>query len=337
MKDWMKNWINNQVARNTIFYLPSSIFHFPSFRLSLFRLLISIWMIWTGCEALAASRGVGPFKVQTRQGKAVIRLLRRDGDILWVERKTKSGTLIEAGLPVSDVVTFDIPPAKILGIAEKVKSKESAVKVRQALRLYAAKLKPYRDLPGIPVDTTIFAEGRLNVRLKDWHKALSCFNDLIKQDYASDIRESAKRYAGICRVELEQYQEGLPLLAVETLTDDDLILLSQVYFARGRALEGLGQYEQAILAYLYPVVFYPYVDENEIRGLSAVLPCYVAMQDWDALYKTHQALTREYPGEEETLQADAFFNQFRERMENEKDFQIDNNQDEKKRERIEVL
>ena len=328
MKDWMKNWINNQVTR----LFRSSVFPLPSF-----RLLVSVWIMWSGGEALAASRGVGPFKVQTRQGTAMIRLLRREGDIIWVERKTKSGTLIEAGLPISDIVSFDIPPAKVFAIVEKVKSKETAVKVCRALRLYAAKLKPYRDLPGIPADKAVFAEGRLNVRLQDWHKALSCFNELIKQEYESELTQQARLYAGICMVELEQYAEGLPLLAVEEMMDDNLVLLSQVYFARGRALEALEQYEQAVLAYLYPVVFYPYVNQNEIRGLAAVLPCYVAMQDWDALYKTHLSLTQEYPGEEETLQADEFFNQFRERMENEKLFQIDNNQDEKKRERIKVL
>ncbi|NCC51166.1 MAG: tetratricopeptide repeat protein [Spartobacteria bacterium] len=306
-------------------------------RVVMFVILWCIALMGGAPYVSAASRGIGPYRAQTRQGPAMLVLLRRDGDTVWVERKTRSGAMIEAGMPVSDILAFDIPPSKLYEIAERITTKESAERVRQALRQYAASFKPYRDIPGIPADRAVFEEGRLNVRVQDWHKALSCFNELMGQTYPSEILASANCYAGICLVELGKYEEALPLLSMDAMTDDDLELLSMVYFARGKALEGVGDYEQAALSYLYPVVFYPYVNRNEARGLAAVLPCYVAMKDWDALLKTWQALVDEYPGDEETLRAGEYYNTFQEHMDREKDFQIEDNKDEKKRERIEIL
>lgn len=302
-------------------------------------LRLILWVVlWTlPGFILAAPKGVGPFTVVTPQGKASIRLIRRDGNMVWIQRRTASGTLVEAGMPVKDIVRFEISRPGFFSAAEKARKPNVLQQAARALQSMSSKLKPYRDMPGMLVDEAVYLEGIIHERTEDWRRALACFNEIVEQPYETDITPLAQLHAGLCMVELGQADKALELLDTTLLNDDNVALVSRVYFARGKSLEARGKYEQAIMHYLYPVVFFPYVDRNEVRGLAGAMSCYLAMKDWDAAYKTYRVLQREYPEAEETAQVEIMMEAHRDKIDREKQFQIDDNTDEEQRERIEVL
>ncbi len=108
---------------------------------------------------------------------------------------------------------------------------------------------------------------------------------------------------------------------VEDLGDeDDLDLVSEVYFARGAVFQKLGRHEDALLSLLHLVVFLPYVRDNEPRALAEALPSFAALNDWDAAYKTVQQLREKYAESPAAKQAEAFAEKYPEQMKKEADF-----------------
>ncbi len=265
-------------------------------------------------------RGVGPMTLITRHGTYVVRLLRREDKTLWLLQKSQSGQMIEAGIPVSEVIRFNFGKPTVFQAAELAKTPEQITPALDALKKMVGLLRPFRDLPGMIMDEALIVEGKLLERQNQWVEARLIYEDIIKQTYNPPQANEALLRAGLCCAHEGQNDAALDYLSRATVTDDDLALLSEVYFTRGRILAELGEHRDAIDHFLYLVVFYPFVQNNEPRCLEAALPSYIALKDWDAATKTLDVLKKSYGTTEYARHAEALLKLYEKEMANEQQF-----------------
>ncbi len=253
----------------------------------------------------AAPRGIGPFALETVRGPLNVRLLRREKELLWVVQQLSSGQQVDAGLPLKEIVRFNLPRPRLFQALDAA-SPEQAKALRPQLEAYIRQLALYRDLPGLNVDEAQLLLGRLLEQVGDWKGAAGVYAEILGQPYQPTEQATARWRRGLCLVQLGQHAEALPLLDPAGVNDDDLGLVSDLYFARGEVLQHLGRHDEAVLAYLHLVVFLPYVRDNEPRALAAVLPSYAAIEDWEAAYRTVQQLKKDHADTDAARQAEAF-------------------------------
>lgn len=270
--------------------------------------------------AAAAPRGIGPFSIETARGPLTVRLLRRDRDLVWIVQQLNSGQTVDTALPAKEITRFLLPRPRLFQALD-VATKEQAKLLRPQLEAYVRQLMPYRDLPGLNVDEGQLLLGRLLEQEEDWKGAAAVYADIMAQPYkpAESARAGLRR--GLCLAKLDLSEEAAPLLVTDGLGDeDDLDLVSEVYFARGAVFQKLGRHEDALLSLLHLVVFLPYVRDNEPRALAEALPSFAALNDWDAAYKTVQQLREKYAESPAAKQAEAFAEKYPEQMKKEADF-----------------
>ncbi len=270
--------------------------------------------------APAAPRGIGPFSIETARGTLSVRLLRRDRDLVWIVQQMNSGQTVDTALPAKEITRFILPRPRLFQALD-VATKEQAKLLRPQLEAYIRQLMPYRDLPGLNVDEAQLLLGRLLELEEDWKGAAAAYADILAQPYkpAESARAGLRR--GLCLARLELPEEAAPLLVTDGLGDeDDLDMVSEIYFARGAVMQKLGRHEEALLSLLHLVVFLPYVRDNEPRALAEALPSYAALNDWDAAYKTVQQLREKYAESPAAKQAEAFAEKYPEQMKKEADF-----------------
>lgn len=259
-------------------------------------------------------RGIGPFQVLTKRGEITVRLLRRDRQLVWVDQQVSSGRFVETALAPDDLVRFNVPTPPVFDAADRATTPDQIAQVLVALQRMTDPLKPYRDLPGVPLDAALLRQGLLLERAGRWENALKVYEDILAQKYQPPEVTEARLRSALCHARLNRNDRVLELLADQSLPDDDLALLSDLVFARAQAHAAQGQYEQAVLDFLYLVVFHPFVQENESRCLAAVLPSYAALQDWEAASQTLAALRKQYPDAQATRQAEPFAQQYQKEL-----------------------
>lgn len=285
------------------------------------RLLLLAWLAGLATARAAPAqlpeRGVGPFTLRTAQAGFPCRLLRREGDLVWLLRTMPDGRQIETGLPKKDLVRLDMPRPKLFDLAAVAVTTQQMEGVRGALQKLGEALRPFRDLPGVMMDEGLLWQGRLLEKQARWREAALLYENIIQQPYDSPQANEALMRAGFCQLRMENYPEALERFEAAAIGEDDANLFSEYLFARARAHAAVGQHRLAILDWLYLVVFHPYVNNNEVRCLGAVLPSYIALKDWDAAYKTLQALREGFPGAPETQEAEDVLRPYEKEMENE--------------------
>ncbi len=274
----------------------------------------------TTIPATAPERGIGPMFAKTARGNYVVRLLRRDRDMVWVLQRTQTGQFIEAGLTAREITGFEIPRPPSFAAAEQATTPEQVAQVLPTLTKLNETLRPFRDLPGMIADEGMILQAGLLVKQDRGSDALALYEDVAKQTYPSPRVAEAKLRAGLCLAHLGRNEDALKRLDPALVSDDDPILLSDVYYARGQALAATGQPKQALLSYLYLVVFYPFIQNNEPRCLEAALPCYIALKDWSAAFKTFDVLNRTYAGSGPAQRATDLLKPYEKEMANEQQF-----------------
>ncbi len=267
-------------------------------------------------------RGVGPFSMKTAQGSFIVRLLWRDKGTVWVRQQTQAGAWVQAGIPAADIVWIETPRPRAFDLAAQAATPEQIGQVRPLLAKLFETLRPYRDLPGMVADEARVWQARLAERQNLWAEAVAGYEDILRQPYRSTQADAAKLRAGLAYFHLGQKDKALEYLTGAPTDENDLELLSAVYFARAQALAAAGRHAEAIKDFLYLVVFHPYTQNNEPRCLEAVLPSYAALQDWDALAKGWAALRLNYPEAAETKRAEALMKNYTKETEREQQYKI---------------
>lgn len=272
-------------------------------------------------------RGIGPYAMTVKQGEKTARtqvwLLRRARDMVWISRKTQTGSFIDMGMHQDDVVNMEIPRPAVFDAVAQAANDPARRAAQRALHAVQKQFEPYRDLPGVIYDEALYLEGLLLEQLGGWDEALKIYTDIISQKYESPMASSAKVHAGLCLLQKKDFEGALKHLDRNSIPPDDVELLSDVCFGRGTALQALEKYDEAIMDYLYPVVFHPFVNSNEVRCLKAVVPCYVARKDWDAVFKAFYALKKDYPDAAETQETRTYLEAYTNELGRELDFQIE--------------
>ena len=193
--------------------------------------------------------------------------------------------MIETGVPVEDIVRFDVPRTAAFAAAEQATTAEQVAQAYVALKRFSDLLKPYRDLPGIPVDDALLLQGRMLETQDRTTEALALYDDILKQPYTVSCAAEAHVRAAVCSARLGRHEAALAHLDEARPSEDDLDLLSEYSFARGQALAALGRHEDAVLSFMNLVVFHPFVQSNEARCLEAAVPSFIALKDWDGAYR----------------------------------------------------
>ncbi len=295
-------------------------------RVVLARMLVALaWLLFADTVAMAQTtreRGFGPFTLVTRRGETTIRILRREDDMIWVDRQVQSGSWVETGVPRREIIALRAPRPEEFIRADAATTPEEISAAIDQLRRMVSRMRNFRDLPGIPVHEAIFLQGQLNERRQYWREALQQYEELLAQTYTMPDRPFIRYRAGICLWRMEQKERALTFLLDDPLPEEDLDLLSEILYARADSLAATKRHREAIDAYLALVVFYPYVANNEPRALAGLLPCYIALGDWDAVMKTFEALQGDYPHAPETAASEAMLIRFNEQVQAERAFHL---------------
>jgi hypothetical protein len=277
---------------------------------------------FTAFAQTARERGIGPYTLVTRRGDVPVRLLRRDGDMVWVDRMVQSGQYIETGVPRSEIVEFKAPPHPAFAAAAQAQTPEQIAAAIDGLRRLVAQLRPYRDLPGIPVNAALIEQAKLNERRAYWRDALLIYQELLNQPYDFPERPMIRYWSGMNHWRMDQKDKALEFLLDDPVPDEDLDLMSDILYMRADSLAATGRAREAVETYLGLIVFYPFVQTNELRALSGVIPNYIALQDWDATVKSIEALKRDYPDAPQTAAAVALLETYTQEVEKERQFQV---------------
>lgn len=264
--------------------------------------------------------GVGPFQITMADEVMEAKLLRRDHDLVWILRKMQSGDFVETAIPANEIMNVTVERPRVFEAVETSLDRIQKDQALSGLQRICSQLEDFRDLPGIPVDEALFLEGKVHEHRNDWQRAIRAYYDVLKQTYPSEFREPARIRAGLACEQIEEYEKALELLNASTLSDDNMQLYVEACRAKGRAYRALEQYEDAVFSFLHLLVFHPYVHDNERYCMEAVLPCYAGMEDWEALYKTYEALQSLYPESEEAARATDLIESYRQQMANERQY-----------------
>jgi|GEM_PF-3349095 len=271
-------------------------------------------------EARVPRQGLGPYEMTVPNGQFQVKLLRREGDTLWILREMQTGNFIETAVAFKDVQHVAFPRPRFFQAAEQLESNDQIEPLLATFRRFISSMLPFRDVPGSTVDEALYLQGLLLEKKEDWQGALDAYNDLLAQDYDTGNKDTARYRAGLCHARLGNHEDALSLLQSVEGLEDNLALKSEVFFARAEAHQALEQYEEAAMAYVHLLVFQPYVNDNELRCLAAVLPCYASMEDWQALSRTFRALKELYPDTEEYKQAERLIETYQEQLKKEQQF-----------------
>ncbi len=293
-------------------------------RVHVLRLFAIVWLTAPAGQVAAQTareRGYGPFTLVTARGEVTVRLIRREGDMIWMDRQVQSGEWIETGIPKNTIIALRAPRPPEFAKADLAVTSEAIPPAIDELRRLIGRLRTYRDLPGIPVHEAILITAQLNERREFWRDALALYEELLAQTYEMKDRPLIRYRAGLCHWQLDEKEKALGYLMDEPVPEEELALWSSVMFARGDCLASLGRHREAVDIFLTMIVFHPYDQNNEARALAALLPSYMALDDWDAVMKSFEALQGDYPEAPETAKAQERMAKYTTRAEPEKEFQ----------------
>ena len=266
----------------------------PSFLLLHFSFLMA-------ALAPAARAQLGPYPIQTPQASFEAKLVKRDKDILWVQRESAGGAASpQVGIAVADILQVRMPRPSLFDAVEKVRTAPAATDAQfaaahAALDKFILQTKALRDLPGIPADEAILLKGRLYDAKGLWRESTRLYEDILAKSASSAVATNAQMLAGIAYAKGGEYNQAVEYLGGMPLPEEDEEILSQLLFALGDSYFALENYDNALLSYLPLVVFYPYVYDNESRGLAAALGCYAKLKEWEPLYRSIQEIQKTYP------------------------------------------
>jgi len=267
-------------------------------------------------------RGIGPYTLVTRRGEVTVRLLRRDGDIIWVDRLVQSGSYVETGIPRSEVIEFKSAKPVLFVQAEQAQTPEQISATIDGLRRLVAQLKPYRDLPGIQVNAAMIHQAKLNEKREYWRDALVIYQELLTQPYDFPEKNMIRYWSGMNLWRMNQKDKALEFLSDDPIPDEDMNFMSDVLNARADSLSAGGKNREAVDTYLSMIVFYPYVRTNELRALSGIIPNYIALKDWDAVIKSIDAMKLDYAEAPETAAAITLLEKYTAEVEQENQFKV---------------
>ena len=269
---------------------------------------------------LAASAQLGPWPIQTKQTTFEASIVKRDKDILWVERQSSDGQRMpQVGLAVADVVRIGMPRPALLDMIEKIRMSPAATDAQfaaahAALDKMILQLKPLRDLPGIHANDAMVAKGRLYDAKGLWRESTRIYEDVVTKSAGSAAASNAQMLAGIAYAKGGEHHSAVEYLGGIPLPEEDEEMLSNLLFALGDAYFALGNYDNALLSYLPLVVFYPFVHDNEPRGLAAALGCYAELKEWEPLYRSVQEIQKNYPNSPAAKTAADFLEKYKQEL-----------------------
>ena len=268
--------------------------------------------------AAAASAQLGPYPLVTKNATNDVTLVKLDKDILWVLRSEPNRAGHQMGIALSDVVFMKFPDPPVFAAVEKLLDLPASAPLPAAQLLRAAQsldkslllLRQFRTVPGVPYYKGLMLKARILYRQEKWLDAVRAFDDIRVNSKDPDVQRAAQIRAGIAFERAGEHNSAVEYLAGLPLPEDDEALLSQLLFALGDAFAALGNYDNALLSYLPLVVFYPYVGDNEARGLVKVLPCYAELKEWEPLYRTIQDIKANFKGSAAEKVADEFVSKY---------------------------
>jgi tetratricopeptide (TPR) repeat protein len=266
--------------------------------------------------ALPAPAQLGPWPIQTKQAAFEASIVKRDGDILWVQRQaTDNQTSPQVGLAVADILQIQMPRPTLFDAVEKIRTSPAATEAQfaaahAALDKMILQLKPLRDVPGIPANEAILLKGRLYDAKGLWRESTRLYEDVLAKSAPSAATTNAQMLAGIAYAKGGEYNQAIEYLGGIALPEEDEEILSNLLFALGDSYFALENYDNALLSYLPLVVFYPYVYDNEPRGLAAALGCYAKLKEWEPLYRSIQEIQKNYPNTPAAKTADEFLAEY---------------------------
>lgn len=273
-----------------------------------------------------AERGIGPFNLQTRNGPSVVRLLRLEKDMLWVDQRTSDGRYIEVGVPRGTIVSFEIPRLPVVEAASQATTTQQATQVEVPLKRIVDTLKPYRDLPGMPVYEAQLIQGRLLMLQGRDSEAVPVLSDVATNAKDGLLQQEANLRMGLIFSRLGQNEQALAILDPAAFPDDDPELLDDLFAARANARAAMGRHEDALLDYFYPVVFAPHIHRAEPRSLLAALPSLSALEDWAGAARALTVLRTQYAKEPETAKAEEWAKRFEGKLGVEQNYQLPDEQ-----------
>lgn len=261
-------------------------------------------------QASTRERGIGPFNLETTRGPASVRLLKIDREMLWVDQRTSDGRFIEVGIPRAQIVKFDIPKLPIIEAARAAVTTQQIAQVEAPLKRIIDMLRPYRELPGMPVYDALAIQGRLLMTQNRNVEAMNVLNEVSTSAKDEEMKQDAKLRIALLYSRQGDTEKTLSILDNAAFPDDDPEFLDDLYAARAAARSASGRHKEAVMDYYYSVVFAPHINHAEQRSLLAALPDFASMDDWASAARAIEVLRDQYGDAEETKKAEDWAAQY---------------------------
>lgn len=279
-------------------------------------------------QASTRERGIGPFNLETIRGPASVRLLKIDREMLWVDQRTSDGRYIEIGVPRAEIVKFDIPRSSVIEAARIAVTTQQIAQVEAPLKRIIDMLRPYRELPGMPVYDALAIQGRMLMIQKRNVEAMNVLNEVAANAKDEEMKQDAKLRIALIYARQGDTEKTLSILDNAVFPDDDPEFLDDLYTARAAARSASGRHKEAVMDYYYSVVFAPHINNAEQRSLLAALPDFAAMNDWASAARAIEVLRGQYADSEQTKKAEEWAAQYEKQIGAELAFRVANQQTE---------
>lgn len=265
-------------------------------------------------QASTRERGVGPFTLETTRGPTSVRLLKIDREMLWVDQRTSDGRFIEVGIPRAQIVKFDIPKLPVIEAARAATTTQQIAQVEASLKRIIDMLRPYRELPGMPVYDALAVQGRMLMAQQRYTEAMSVLNEVSVSAKDEEMKQDAKLRIALIYARQGDTEKVLSILDGAVFPDDDAEFLDDLYAARAAARSAAGRHKEAVMDYYYSVVFAPHIRNSEPRSLLAALPDFAAMNDWASAARAIEVLRAQYGESEQTQKAEEWASQYQKQI-----------------------
>lgn len=267
-------------------------------------------------HAVPATAQLGPYPVVTPKAQFDASIVKLDKDILWVRRVSSDGaSMPQIGIATNDVLEIKVPPPAFFAIAEKALTApaipdELSNRLHSALDKFILQFRQLRRIPGIPCHDAMLLKGKLYAKKGMWKESLRPFEDVRINANDPEMVRTAQIWAGVAYEACGEHNTAIEYLGGLELPEEEEALMSQMLFALGDAFYALENYDNALLSYLPLVVFYPYVGDNEARGMAKTLGCYAALKEWEPLYRTLRDIKATYPDSIAAKTADEYIEKY---------------------------
>ncbi len=197
-----------------------------------------------------------PITIELKDGQIVsVTEIKRDGSNVKVPLILSGEAKGERGYSLASITRINFPEPPEINIARDLMLKGNDADVISKLNPVMENLLPYRDVQGNWWQEVAQLKMMALVSLGKDAEASELIDEL-KKAPDQEVRFLAMVYEASSAVRKGEYQKSLPIFTVAIATAKDRVTLANAWLNKGHCHFAMGQWEDAIIAYLRVPIFF---------------------------------------------------------------------------------